>query len=265
MAREYSSRAEPAAIAAGRYDAPVPDPAGLAALIVTALVASVIAGVAGFGAGVILLPVLAWVVSVKAAAPILTVTMLLGNFSRLWWSRDELDGRAALRYLLGGIPMTVVGVMIYAGTSTEWLGRFIGVFLIAAIPLRRVLMWGHVQVRLVHLPFLGGLFGLLGSIVVTTGPVAAPFFLSYGLRRGSFIATEAVCALGMNVTRSIAFARYALLGWDTVALGAVLGGTMIGGAWAGRWLLDRMSDRIFLMILEALTIFAGLNLMLFPR
>jgi hypothetical protein len=228
----------------------VPDPFALAVLVATALVASVIAGVVGFGAGIILLPVLAWAVGIRAAAPVLTVTMLLGNLSRLWWSRHELDGRAAWRYLLGAVPTTIVGVMIYAQTPTEWLGRLVGVF---------------VRVRLVHMPFLGGVFGLLSVLVVTIGPLTAPFFLSYGLRRGSFIATEAVCTLGMNVTRGIAFARYALLGWDTVALGMLLGSTMIAGAWAGRRLLDRMSDRIFLMILEALTVFAGLHLMLFPR
>ena len=61
----------------------MPDAAGLAVLLATALVASVIAGVAGFGAGIILLPVLAWTVGIKAAAPVLTVTMLLGNLSRL--------------------------------------------------------------------------------------------------------------------------------------------------------------------------------------
>jgi uncharacterized protein len=243
----------------------VPDPTGLAILVATALVASLIAGVVGFGAGVIMLPVLAWVVGVRAAAPLLTVTMLLGNLSRLWWSRHELDGKAAGRYLLGAIPMTVVGVIIYAGTPIEWLGRFIGVFLIAAIPLRRVLLWGHVRVRLVHMPFLGAVFGLLGALVVTIGPLTAPFFLAYGLRRGSFIATEAACAIGMNVTRGIAFSRYALLGWDTVALGVMLGSVMIAGAWAGRWLLDRLSDRVFVWILEALTVFAGLHLMLFPR
>lgn len=247
------------------YHAAVPDPLGLAVLVATALVASLIAGVVGFGAGIIMLPVIAWVVGVKAAAPVLTVTMLLGNLSRLWWSRHELDGQAAFRYLLGAVPMTVVGVMIYAQTPREWLGRFIGIFLILAIPLRRILLWGHVRVRLVHMPFLGALFGLLSVLVVTIGPLTAPFFLSYGLRRGSFIATEAVCAIGMNVTRGIAFSRYALLGWDTVALGLLLGSTMIAGAWAGRWLLDRISDRIFLVILEALTVFAGLQLMLFPR
>ena len=243
----------------------MPDAGGLALLVATALVASVVAGVAGFGAGIILLPVIAWTVGVKAAAPVLTVTMLLGNLSRLWWSRSELDGRAAARYLVGAVPSTLLGVVIYVGTPSDWLGRFIGVFLIAAIPLRRVLLWGHVRVRLVHLPFLGAVFGLLSSLVVTTGPITAPFFLAYGLRRGSFIATEAVCAIGMHVTRSLAFARYALLGWDTFLLGCILGSTMFAGAWAGRRVLDRMSDRIFLLILEALTVVAGLHLMLFSR
>jgi hypothetical protein len=243
----------------------VPDTLGLAVLMATALVASLIAGVAGFGAGIIMLPVIAWTVGVKAAAPVLTVTMLLGNLARLWWSRHELDGRAAGRYLLGAVPTTLLGVMIYAGTPAEWLGRAIGVFLIACIPLRRVLLWGHVRVRLVHMPFLGALFGFLSALVVTTGPITAPFFLSYGLRRGGFIATEAVCALGMNVTRGIAFSRYSLLGWDTVALGLILGSTMIAGAWGGRWLLDRMNDKIFLLILEGLTLFAGLHLVLFSR
>jgi uncharacterized membrane protein YfcA len=234
-------------------------------LVATALVASVVAGVAGFGAGIILLPVIAWILGVRAAAPVLTVTMLLGNLSRIWWSRHELDGRAAGRYLLGAVPATLLGVVIYAGTPSDWLGRFIGVFLIAAIPLRRVLLWGHVRVRLVHFPILGAIFGLLSAIVVTTGPITAPFFLAYGLRRGSFIATEAVCALGMHITRSLAFARYALLGWDTIVLGCILGSTMFVGAWAGRRLLDRISDRIFLLILEALTLVAGLHLVLFSR
>jgi uncharacterized membrane protein YfcA len=243
----------------------VPDALALGVLIVTALFASLIAGVVGFGAGIIMLPVIAWTVGIKAAAPVLTVTMLLGNLSRLWWSRHELDGRAAFRYLLGAVPATVVGVVIYAGTPTEWLGRIIGVFLILAIPLRRLLLRGRVRVRLGHLPFLGAVFGVLSVLVVTIGPLTAPFFLSYGLRRGSFIATEAVCTLGMNVTRGVAFARYALLGWDTVALGCLLGTTMIAGAWAGRIILDRMSDRIFLLVLEALTVFAGLHLILFPR
>jgi uncharacterized membrane protein YfcA len=243
----------------------VPDAPGLAVLMLAALIGSIVGGVAGFGGGLILLPVVAWVVGVRAAAPVLTVTMLLGNLSRIWWSRHELDTRVIVRYLLGAVPATFIGVMLYAGTPSDWLGRIIGLFLIAAIPLRRAMLSSRVEVRLRHFPVLGALVGGLSALVVTTGPFVAPFFLAYGLRRGAFVGTEAVCALGMHVSRSVAFARYSLLGWDTVALGCVLGSTMFAGAWIGRKLLERMSDRIFLVLIEALILVTGLQFVLFSR
>ena len=243
----------------------MPDATGLIVLIVAALVGSIVGGVAGFGGGLILLPVIAWVVGVRAAAPVLTVTMLLGNISRIWWSRHEIDAPVTVRYLLGAMPATFLGVALYAGTPSSWLGRIIGAFLIASIPLRRALLSSRVRIRLGHFPILGGLVGLLSVLVVTTGPFVTPFFLAYGLRRGAFVGTESLCALGMHASRSVAFARYALLGWDTVALGCVLGSTMFAGAWIGRRLLDRMSERVFLLIIEALLLVTGLQFVLFSR
>ena len=234
-------------------------------LVAAALVGSIVGGVAGFGGGLILLPVVAWVVGIRAAAPILTVTMLFGNLSRIWWSRHEVDVRVVKRYLAGAVPATFIGVMLYAGTPSTWLGRIIGLFMIAAIPLRRAMLASRIEVRLRHFAVLGGLTGALSALVVTTGPFITPFFLAYGLRRGAFVGTEAVCALGMHVSRSVAFARYALLGWETVALGCLLGSTMFAGAWIGRRLLDRISDRVFLILIEVLLLVSGLHFVLFPR
>jgi len=39
---------------------------------------------------------------------------------------------------------------------------------------------------------------------------------------------------------------------------------MIGGAWLGRRLVDRMSEKTFLRILEGLLVFFGLRLLLWP-
>lgn len=243
----------------------MPEPAGLAVLLVAALIGSIVGGVAGFGGGLILLPVVAWVLGVRAVAPVLTVAMLFGNVARIWWSRHEVDRRVVVRYLLGAVPTTFIGVMLYAGTPSTWLARIIGLFMIAAIPLRRAMLASRVEVRLRHFPVLGALTGLLSALVVTTGPFIVPFFLAYGLRRGAFVGTESVCALGMHLSRGLAFARYSLLGADTVALGCVLGGTMFVGAWIGRRLLERMSDRVFLLLIEALLLVSGLQFLLFPR
>ena len=243
----------------------MPDPLTWMILIGTALLGSTIGGVAGFGAGILLLPVAAWTLGIRAAVPVLTVTMLLGNLARIWWSRHDLHGGITLRFIAGAVPATAIGVMILAGASSDWLGRAIGAFLLAAVPLRRVLTSGRLHVRAAHFPLIGGAVGLLSALVVTTGPVVTPFFLAYGLRRGAFIATEAMCAGAMHVTRGLVFARYRMISGEILIIGLVLGATMFAGAWIGRRMLDRMSDRAFLAIIEVLLVGMGLQMLLVPR
>jgi uncharacterized membrane protein YfcA len=105
----------------------------------------------------------------------------------------------------------------------------------------------------------------LSAIVVTTGPVLTPFFLAFGLRKAAYIGTEAVCAMAMHLTRGAVFTRYALLTWDAVVLGSLLGGTMFVGSWIARRLVDHISERVFLWIVEGLLVVMGLHSLLFPR
>src|SRR6185295_9390048 len=128
----------------------MPDPLTWMILIGTALLGSTIGGIAGFGAGILLLPVAAWTLGTRAAVPVLTVTMLLGNLARIWWSRGELHGGLTLRFIAGAVPTTALGVMIFAGASSEWLARAIGAFLLLSVPLRRFLSSGRLHVRAAH-------------------------------------------------------------------------------------------------------------------
>ncbi len=234
-------------------------------LLATAFVGSIIGGVAGFGAGVVMLPVAAWTLGIRMAVPVLTVTMLLGNMSRLWWSRGETDRQVTLRFLAGAVPATALGTTFFVAASSDSLSRVIGGFLLASVPLRRVLSMGHWRVRLVHFPLIGAVFGLLSSTVVAIGAALTPFYLAYGLRRGAYIATEAVCAFSMHVTRGAVLARYRLLTGEVVLIGLVLGSVMFAGSWIGRRLLDRMSDRVFLAVIEGLLVVMGLQFLLLPR
>ena len=105
---------------------------------------------------------------------------------------------------------------------------------------------------------------MLSALVVTTGPVVTPFFLAYGLRRGTYIATEASCALAMHLVRGAGLAKLALLSRETIWLGLSLGATMFLGSWCGRRIVERMSERAFLVAIEALLIVMGLHFLLFP-
>lgn len=229
-----------------------------------AIVGSTIGGVAGFGTGVIMIPVIAWSVGVKAAVPVLTVCMLVGNSARVWFSRREIEWKVVGAFLLGAVPMTVVGATLYARIDSEWLSRILGTFMILAVPLRRWLAHSGVNVRLRHFPLIGAGFGFLSAIVGAVGPVMTPFFLSHGLRKGRYLATDALCTVGAYITRGIMFRRADLLTGPLILTGLYIGAVMIGGAWMGRRLIDRMSEKTFLHILEFLLVIFGLQFLLWP-
>jgi hypothetical protein len=242
----------------------MPDLAGWLALAGVALLASTIGGVAGFGAGIIMIPAIAWAMGVKATVPVLTVAMLLGNLARVWFSRHEWDGRVVVTFLVGAVPMAIAGALFYARIESQWVSRILGAFMLLSVPLRRWLLARGVRIRLRHFPVIGGVFGCLSSLVGSVGPIMTPFFLGYGLRRGAYLATDALCTVGMYIPRGIIFRQQDMLGGPVLAVGLSIGVIMIGGAWAGRRILDRMSDRVFLRLIEILLVAAGFKFLLWP-
>src|SRR4029453_12809525 len=92
----------------------MPDPLGWTVLVVGALVGSLVGGVAGFGTGIIMLPLVSWAIGIRSAVPVLTVAMLIGNLSRIWWSRGEVDRAVVVRFTLGAVPATALGTAFFA-------------------------------------------------------------------------------------------------------------------------------------------------------
>ena len=211
-----------------------------------------------------MIPAIAWSVGVKATVPVLTVCMLVGNSARAWFSRREIEWGVVAAFLVGAVPMTVIGATLYARIDSEWISRILGAFMILAVPLRRWLTHSGIVVRLHHMPLVGAGFGFLSALVGAVGPIVTPFFLSYGLRRGRYLGTNALCTVGAYITRLIMFRRADLLTGPLVLTGLYIGMVMIGGAWLGHRLLDRMSEKTFLRIIEVLLVVFGLQFLLWP-
>jgi uncharacterized protein len=89
----------------------------LLVLFLVSWIAATISGAAGFGGALILLPILTATVGVKAAVPILTIMQLLGNLSRVWFGSTKIRWRPVLAFIVGAVPLSIVGSLLLARRS----------------------------------------------------------------------------------------------------------------------------------------------------
>jgi len=232
------------------------------ALPLVALAAATLAAVAGFGGAAVLLPVLVAVFGVRAAIPILTVAQLIGNASRVWFNRSELAWRVVGWFALGGVPMALAGGYLFAVAPLPALTRLLGAFLLL------IVVWRHARPRQPK-PFPAATFAGIGAgasflsaLLGSVGPIMAPFFLAYGLAKGAYIGTEALSTVVMHVTKLVAYRQTAVLTGSDIVAGLMLGPIMILGSFVGKRIVDRMPEKVFVVIIEAVLIVAGLDFLI---
>src|SRR6266581_9414828 len=105
---------------------------------------------------------------------------------------------------------------------------------------------------------VGAVFSFVSALVGSVGPLMAPFFLAYGLVKGAYIGTEALSTVVMHVTKLVAYQQTSILTRLDVLIGFALGPIMILGSFLGKRIVDRLPERVFVAIIEAVLVTAGL-------
>ena len=227
-----------------------------------AFVASTLAAVAGFGGAAVLLPILVLMFGIRDAIPILTVAQLIGNASRVWFNRDELELPVVGWFAVGGVPAAFIGGFFLASAPLSFLIRLLGLFLVTTVVYRHVGKAGALRVPLSGFAVLGAVFSFLSALLGSVGPIMIPFFLAYGLVKGSLIGTEALATVVMHVTKLVAYRRVSILTSESIAIGLALGSIMILGSFVGKKILDRLPERLFILLVETTLLVAGIGFLI---
>ena len=202
----------------------------LVAVLVLGVIAGTLGGVIGFGSSIMLMPPLVILFGPREAVPIMAVAALLANASRvfIWWR--EMDWRAVGAYSAAGVPAAALGASTLLSFPQRWIEVVMGVFFLAVIPARRWLARHDLRINLWQLALAGAVVGYLTGIVVSTGPINAPFFLAFGLVKGAYIGTEALGSLAVYVSKTLVFRGFGALPWDIFSKGLVIGSSLMAGS-----------------------------------
>ena len=227
------------------------------AVVVATTVGFTIAGVAGFGGGVVALPVLVWVFGVREAIPILSISQVLSTGSRVWLHRDGINWPVVRLFSLGALPFSIVGSLIFISIDTTILVRILGVRMLLFVVYTRLPIGREFNMKLWGFVPLGAGTGFGSAFLGIPGPFAAVFYLTYGLTASAYISTSALGMGMIQVPKLIIFGSGDLITVRVLALGIGLGAIAAVSAVLGRVILRRVPEHVFPRIITAMLLISG--------
>lgn len=233
-----------------------------AAVLLLGLVAGTVGGVVGFGTSIMLMPLLVLVFGPREAVPIMAVASIMANASRVaaWWR--ELDWKATAAYCVTGIPAAALGAATLLTLPAGVIEAVLGVFFIAMIPVRRWMARQQWKLGLGHLALVGAAIGFLTGIVVSTGPINAPFFLAYGLVKGAYLGTEALGSLAVYAAKAVTFRSLGALPLAIAAKGLIVGSSLVAGAFIAKRYVRQLDAQKFRLVMDGVLLVAGVTMLI---
>ena len=226
------------------------------------LVAYFIRGIAGFGSGLIAIPLLALVLPLPLVVPAVAVTDYLASTSQ-----GVVDRRAILwRSLWPLLPFLLTGVLtaLYLLRSVDpgLLTQALGVFVILyALYTLADLHPGRIGRARLGAP-LGGLGGLVGTLFGTGGPFYVAYLQLWGPGKTQFRATASTMFIIEGSVRITGYVASGLFTRESLLLSAAALPVVALGLYAGHHVHTNLSEATFRRLIGLLLLGSGTALVL---
>jgi uncharacterized membrane protein YfcA len=228
---------------------------------VVVLAAYVIRGIAGFGSGLIAVPLLSAVVPVATAVPVVVSLDYLGSAGQsarharhvVW--REQL---VLVPFMLVGVTL---GLFILHSLPTTILSRALGLFVIA-YAVYQLLPLSPMRGSRLSAVSCGLMGGLMGTLFGTGGPFYAMYFNLRGLDKSAFRATFATNFMIDGGVRLLGYAVSGLLGWQTLSWVILALPLMVIGLFVGGRIHLDLPERVFIRLVCGILLASGTALIL---
>jgi len=222
-----------------------------------ALVASVVGGVAGYGTGALMPLILVPMLGAEAVVPILAMSALLTNASRVYAFLRLVSWRRAALVLAGAIAPCLISAYGYTLLTGRGAQLVIGAMLMLTVPLRATL-----RRRAAALGDRGLFVGALGYGAAVGGTVGAGVILlsllmAAGLEGAAVIATDAAVSVVIGLARIAVFGLAGVIGPQTIAFALLIGLIAFPGVFLARAFVMRLPIHVHTAILDAVVLIGG--------
>ena len=225
--------------------------------------AGLVAGITGFGSGLVLMGVLVAIIPVQDAAVIVAITALVCSLLNLWTVRVSMPWRETWPMFAISIPAVAAGIYLLANLSPDALRVLVAVMILSGCA---VTLWtppqGLIGAGLGWSLAAGALGGLTGGATSTGGPPVVLYTLLRGWDKAVAKAVMSAFFVVMGFWRLALLIASGLATPNSLRLGVVLLAPTLIALYAGMWIFRRLSTQVFRYAAMALLGIMAANLLI---
>jgi uncharacterized membrane protein YfcA len=223
--------------------------ATMALVLAVAFAAALLAGVAGYGTGLVLPPILAPLIG-PAVVPVIALSALFSNASRLIAYRQHLRRDVALRFAGFGLPGTVLAAWGYSYLSGPTVMVLVGATLLVMVPLRRIAKARALVLDRRGLDGAAAGYGVVVGGTAGSGIILLSILMAAGLSGLATIATDSAISIVLGSVKTLTFLLSGALSWQMAGLAVTIGVVSFPAAFLSKRLAEKVGDRVHLWILD---------------
>ena len=216
---------------------------------------------AGAGGGTVLLAAMLQFMNPAEAIPVHGVIQFSSNLTRTWLLRKFVNWSIVIRFTIL-LPIGVyIGLQIFQNMDSDNIKNIIGIFILLALTLQNLRFIKSFFVPYYAFYFIGLITGVLNVLVGVLAPLLAVILKQSISEKKSIVGTLGYFGLIGNLLKIIGFS---LIGFsfheyiDTFLM--IIPATLVGSR-VGQLLLNKISNKIFMIIFQIILIGLAIRLL----
>ena len=225
-------------------------------------IAYLVRGVAGFGSGLIAIPLLALILPLTIVVPLVVLLDYLASAAQGLNNRAEIQWQEIVSLLPFSLMGVAAALYLFRVVDVQLLSKGLGLFILLYAGYTLIAKEsGNLGSRLWAAP-AGVCGGLIGTLFGTGGPFYVLYLKHRGLAKSRFRATFATVFLLDGAARLTGYLYFGFYERDNLGLIALCLPIMAAGIFIGGRIHTGMSQKSFQTALSMLLLVSGTSLML---
>lgn len=227
-------------------------------VLIGAFIIFILSTLTGGGASLLLMPLVALVVGVKAVAPVMAISIGMSSTSKVFFFWKYIDWKLFVWLFPSTIIGSLIGARMFAFLSADFLQILIGLLLVSTVfQYNRTEKRSGFKVKAWHFAPMGLIVAFLSGLIGGVGPLMNSAYLNYGISKESLLGTRSANAIILHLTKILSYAYYGYVTGEVLKFGILIGVSSMIAVYFGKLILAKISELFFRKIVVISMVVSG--------